>query len=126
MTSTTNSPFVETQDTPQGSVSAPEDAHAGSDPNEAPPTPEEERQAELQGAVDADRGRLLRAAYQEATSTLRTNHRDEFEDLYEAAAAKRGVKYERRLSAEQKAERDLQALLEANPALREKITSGQV
>jgi hypothetical protein len=69
-----------------------------------------------------DRSKALRKAYGEATTALREKHKDEFEDLYEQRAKANGVTdYERRLSPEQKAERDLAALLEAHPHLRDKV-----
>ena len=44
------------------------------------------------------------AAYAKALATLKANHEDEFQALYEAACGEFGIAYKRRLTAEEKAE----------------------
>jgi hypothetical protein len=70
---------------------------------------------------DNERTAKLRKAYGSATQKLREAHRDEFDTLYEQDAKALGVDYKRKPSAEEKAEADLKALLEAHPGLRDKI-----
>jgi len=65
---------------------------------------------------------LLRQAYGQATQDLRTNHRDEFNELYAARAKELGVDWQPRMTPEQKAEAQFDELLEAYPHLRERVT----
>lgn len=74
--------------------------------------------------AEAERGKLLRKAYGNATTELRENYKSEFQDLYTKHARALGVDYTPRPSAEEKAEQELQALLAAHPHLREKIAGG--
>lgn len=72
-------------------------------------------------AAEKDRSKILTKAYGSATAKLRDAHRDEFNQLYVEEAAALGEKWEPKLSPEQQAERDLTALLEAYPHLRQKF-----
>lgn len=64
---------------------------------------------------------LRSQAYNKATRELRAKHRDEFTAMVRAEAEKLGVTYNPRPTREEKAERALEALLEENPHLRQKI-----
>lgn len=66
---------------------------------------------------DAERKNKLRTAYGQATQELRDNHRDEFNELYAAAAKEAGVEWSPRLTPEQRAERQYDALLAEYPHL---------
>lgn len=70
---------------------------------------------------DARRKRLLRKAYGEATQALRERHRGDFEGLYEDRAKALGVDWHPRPSAEQKAEEQFEALVEAYPYLLDRV-----
>jgi hypothetical protein len=63
----------------------------------------------------------LRAAYGEATATLREKHRTEFDALYVAAARKRGIDYKPKPTPEQAAEAELDALIAKFPHLKDKV-----
>lgn len=70
-----------------------------------------------------DRAARLRKAYGQATTAVREENRDRFEDLYEHFAKQNGVTdYQRPKSAEDKAREQLAALLEAHPSLRSEFT----
>jgi hypothetical protein len=75
--------------------------------------------------VPTDRANALRAAYGEATTTLREKHRTEFDALYVAAARKRGVDYKPKPTPEQKAEAELDELLTKYPHLKDKVLKGE-
>jgi hypothetical protein len=77
--------------------------------------------ANKKDAAQEGRDKLLTKAYGKATASLRDAHRDEFNRLYAQSAQALGVKWEPRLTDEQKAERDLDALLERFPHLRQKF-----
>jgi len=68
-----------------------------------------------------DRKTALRQAYGEATTKLREAHRDEFNDLYAAAAKKHGVDWSPRPTEEQQAEALFDDLLTRFPALRDRV-----
>jgi hypothetical protein len=72
-------------------------------------------------STEADR---RRKAYAVATTVLRDRHRREFDELYEAECAKLGVSYKRRLSEEEKAEKQVEELLAKHPDLRSKFSTG--
>jgi hypothetical protein len=63
----------------------------------------------------------LRQAYGQATTKLREAHREEFQRYYKESAEALGVEYKPRLSKEERAERDLDALLKEFPHLRSKF-----
>lgn len=86
---------------------APEQAEA-----QAPEAPKEENDRQK-------RARLTTAA----KNQLVENHRDEFNRIAEAQFAAEGLEFKRKLTPEEKAEKELDALLEANPALRDKLAS---
>ena len=67
-----------------------------------------------------DRDRRLQKAYTRATQTLREMHRDEFNTLYSDNAREQGVEWSPRLTAEQRAEQEFDALVEAYPHLRDR------
>lgn len=75
---------------------------------------------EAKQPTDAD---LRSQAYNTATRLLRDRHRDEFTELVKAEAEKLGVTYTPRLTAEQRAEQKMQALLEEFPNLKAKVAS---
>lgn len=64
---------------------------------------------------------LRSQAYNKATRDLRAKHREEFTAMVTAEAEALGVTYRPRLTAEEKAERKLAALMEEHPHLQEKI-----
>jgi hypothetical protein len=91
--------------------------------------PEKDEVDEVQDADEEgpDKGKgttnkLLRQAYGTATQQLREQHRDEFEDLYTAAAKELGVNRTPRLTPEQKAEQEFDELLAEFPHLRDRLT----
>lgn len=57
-------------------------------------------------------------AYHRAVMALRKAHHDEWEDLYAKACANEGVSYTRRLTPEEKAAKQIEALLTKFPNLR--------
>lgn len=63
------------------------------------------------------KGKLLNKAYGAATAKLRDAHRDEFNRLYQAEAAELGVEWKPKLTPEQKAKNDLDAILAEYPHL---------
>ena len=63
----------------------------------------------------------LKQAYAAATSLVRENHRAEFEALYVAEAASRGVTYTPQPTGIDKAREQLQALLTEFPDLKAEI-----
>jgi len=71
--------------------------------------------------TEDDRKALLRKAYGTASQRLRENHREEFNDLRSTAAKELGVEWAPRLTAEEKAEAEFDALLDAHPHLRERL-----
>lgn len=58
----------------------------------------------------------------EAEREVLNNHRDEFHRVAEEKFKAAGLEYRRRLSAEEKAEKDLERLLAEHPHLRGKVT----
>lgn len=70
---------------------------------------------------DQDRSEALKKAYRSATSLLREEKRDRFEELYVQEAKALGVEYTPRQTPEQKAEAELEALLTQFPHLRDKV-----
>lgn len=70
-----------------------------------------------------ERSKALRKAYGNATTRLREEHRDEFDRIYTEEARALGVDYQPKPTAEQKAEAELQVLLQQYPHLRDKIAS---
>lgn len=64
---------------------------------------------------------LRREAYAAAEKRLREENRTRFDDLVQEEAKARGVEYKRRLTDEEKAEKALNDLLAANPALAAKF-----
>lgn len=92
----------------------------------AEPTPEavtvtppsnDETQVTAGEAAETDRDAVLRASYGAATKRLREENVTRFNELRVEEAAARGVTWVPPLSAEQKAEAELAALIEANPHL---------
>lgn len=69
----------------------------------------------------AERKTALRQAYGQATTALRDKYRDEFNGLYQQAAAALGVEWSPRPSEEQQAEAMFDDLLARFPHLRERI-----
>lgn len=84
-------------------------------------TPEVEPTTEGTESADEKRSSLLRKAYGAATTRLREQYRTEFDALYSQEAEALGVEYTPRLTAEQKAEQQMQALLAEFPHLAEKV-----
>lgn len=80
----------------------------------------EEAAAEM---TSEERDRRLGKAYTAATQALRAAHRDEFNALYSQHAEEQGVEWKPRLSAEQKAEQEFDALVSAYPHLLERVAS---
>lgn len=72
-----------------------------------------------------ERKDLLRQAYGKATSQLRDAHRDEFNNLYSAAAAEAGVEWKPRLNEKERAEAQFDALIADFPELRERLAEAQ-
>ena len=68
-----------------------------------------------------ERDRRLQKAYTTATQELRDIHREEFNKLYAAAAEEQGVEWKPRATAEQKAERAFDELVEQFPHLKERL-----
>jgi hypothetical protein len=60
---------------------------------------------------------LQREAYGRATSRVRENHRDEFNDYMVEECKARGITWTPPLSAQAKAQRDLDDLIAKNPEL---------
>ena len=71
-----------------------------------------------------DSQKALSEARTAAIGRLREAHREEFNALMVEEAASRGVKWTPRLTDEEKAEKALRELLEANPELAEKVRAG--
>lgn len=63
----------------------------------------------------------LSAARQAATTRLLDAHRDEFNKYMTEEAKARGVEWKRKLTPEERAERELEALLAANPGLASRL-----
>ena len=76
---------------------------------------------EDQQQADEDRKAKLRQAYSTATQQLREANRDQFNKLYQKAAEELGVEWSPRPTPEQRAEAELQALIEEYPHLRERL-----
>lgn len=68
----------------------------------------------------------LRKAYGLATTELRENHRDEFNDLYQKAAKAEGVEWSPRPTEEQQAAALFDDLLVRFPHLRERVEEGAI
>jgi hypothetical protein len=71
-------------------------------------------------ATDETQKDLLRKTYDMATQQLREAHPEEFIDLRKTAAKELGVEWEPRLTAQQRAEQDFDALIQAYPHLLER------
>jgi hypothetical protein len=67
------------------------------------------------------RANALRAAYSEATTTLRERHREEFDALHVEAAKKRGVEYTPRPTKADRARQQILDLLRDNPDLEQEL-----
>jgi hypothetical protein len=74
-----------------------------------------------EGYVAKSEDALKREAYSAATARIRESHKDEFRGLVQEEAAKRGVTYEFRKSAEEKAAEQLADLLAKFPDLATKV-----
>lgn len=81
--------------------------------------------AEAKPAAKAKGTPARNKAYQAATGKLRDEYRDRFEALLEAECAARGVRYSRRLTAEEKAARTVAKLLSEHPGIRGQV-AGQL
>ncbi len=81
----------------------------------APMTPREYQDAE-DAKAKAEKARSR--AYHKAVMALRAAHREQWEDLYEKACVAEGVTYERRLTPEEKAAKQIEDLLAKFPNLR--------
>lgn len=77
--------------------------------------------AEAQTPEQAERASKLRKAYGSATTLLREQYRDEFEALYTQEAEALGIEYHPRPTPEQRAEQEMNDLLEKFPHLREQF-----
>jgi len=64
---------------------------------------------------------LLRKTYDVATQRLREQYPEEFRKLRQEAAEELGVEWTPRLTAEQRAERDFDSLLEEFPHLADRV-----
>lgn len=71
--------------------------------------------------AEKDTTKELRAAYSEATTQLREQHREDFNKLYAAAAQKRGVHWSPRPSKTDKDRAELLRILKENPELAEEV-----
>lgn len=69
-----------------------------------------------------DEQALKRAAYNAAEQSLKMQYQSEFRALVQEEAAKRGVTYEFRKTAAEKAAVKLQEILSQFPELREQVT----
>lgn len=67
----------------------------------------------------------LSAARQAATTRLLDAHRDEFNTYMAEEAKSRGVEWKRKLTSEERAEKELEALLAANPGLAARLGAAQ-
>ena len=72
-------------------------------------------------ARSADDKALLRKAYSVASQQLREAHRAEFNDLHAAAAKELNVDWEPRLSPEERAAMQIDALLSEFPELKDRF-----
>lgn len=72
----------------------------------------------------AERSTKLRTAYTQANTALREKYRDEFERLYQEKAEALGVDYKPRPTAEQRAQEQMEAILNDYPHLREQFGTG--
>jgi hypothetical protein len=70
---------------------------------------------------DDERTVGLRAAYGAATQRLRRNHREEFHALYAKEAKDRGLEWSPRLNEEERALKELRALVAAHPFLMDRL-----
>jgi hypothetical protein len=64
---------------------------------------------------------LTRKAYSQATSRLREAHRDEFNQYMAEEATKLGFEWSPRLSPQEKALKDVQAILAEHPDLADRV-----
>lgn len=78
-------------------------------------------QKDVTPAPEKDDVALRREAYSAAEKRLRDEYRERFDALVQEEATARGVTYQRRLTAEEKAEQKLQALLAEHPGLAAKL-----
>jgi len=83
-----------------------------------------EEKSEADQAAQAARDKALSKAYGKATQQLKEAHRDEFNALYQKAAADEGVEWSPRLSPEQKAEAEVKRLLAEYPGLSQRVLTG--
>lgn len=67
------------------------------------------------------RDAAIRKAYSAASKRLREAHMDEFHAMQSEEAAKLGIKWSPRPSAEQKAEEELSSILAKHPSLAERL-----
>jgi hypothetical protein len=67
------------------------------------------------------RAKGLTKAYGLATSRLRDENRERFNELYQAAAAEQGIEWSPKLSEEQRAEQEIAALVERFPHLADRF-----
>lgn len=72
-------------------------------------------------ADSEERKALLRQAYGTASQRLREENRDRFNELRIEAAKDLGVEWAPRPTADEKAEQEFDALIEAHPHLRERL-----
>jgi hypothetical protein len=70
---------------------------------------------------DQKRKRLLRKAYGQASQDLRDKFRSEFETFYSTRAGEAGIEWSPRLTPEQKAEQEFEALVEQYPYLLDRV-----
>ena len=74
-------------------------------------------------ATEEERTKVLQTAYAKATTKLREEYRDRFNELRSQYAAEQGVQWQPKPTAEQQAEREFRALLEQYPHLVEMVQS---
>jgi hypothetical protein len=67
--------------------------------------------------AEVDAKKAKSEAFSEATTTLRENHRDEYNDLVQRAMRKRGVVWAPRLTPAQKAADEAKRLLAQHPEI---------
>lgn len=70
-----------------------------------------------------DRDKALKQAYSAATSFLRKQHQEEFNEAYKKEAAARGFEVALRPSAEEKAREQVRQLLAANPSVKDELVA---
>jgi len=80
-------------------------------------------EAPTEGTEAPSRDALIRKAYASAARALREAHKEEFLDLQEKFAADLGVDWKRPEDAEEKAAKQIEALLSEYPGLASRFTS---